>query len=307
MPKLEFSSHFSIIIPHYNDPEGLASCLAGIYQQSGEYSFEVIVIDDCSDTDISDKIRQQYPQVIFKRLNQNGGPGAARNRGVALAKGRYLAFVDSDAVPGPQWLASLAVELDKGAKIICGPVWHGNSVLERLTALTAFGEYLDNENGYRKHCPSVNYAVESSILKKNSYDETIKFAGEDMVLSTKLVTAGYVINYSKDVWVRHAPQLSPAKFSRRAFLYGKGFKESRERCRQLSGYGLHRYLGPLSAFVLFFARVLIDMNRLVKHRKILIRTPRDLIIFPLGILWTRIYYAAGVFLSYFFKNKGNNS
>ncbi len=305
MSKLECFYQFSVVIPYYNDPEGLFSCLAGIYeQQDVRYPFEVIVVDDCSDLDLEKKVREQYPKLVFYRLRKNRGPGAARNLGISLAKGQYLAFIDSDAVPCSLWLASLATEFDKGAEIICGPVRHAANLLARLTALTAFGEYQENQDGYRMHCPSVNYAVAANLMSSFTYDETIPFAGEDVVLSTQFTMAGLRIRYLAAAWILHKPRLSVEQYCRRAFVYGLGFKESRARCPQLSGYDLHKYLWAASAIVLLFLRVGLDFIRLVKLRRAL---AVNLIEFPLfigGIILTRVIYAAGVFMGYMRRNGG---
>jgi len=304
MPQVEYSYQFSIIIPYYNDEDGMFACLAGVYrQQAPGCSFEVIVVDDCSDIDIAKRIRDQYPEVVLHRLKRNRGPGAARNSGIALARGEYIAFIDSDAVPNSLWLVSLVEGFAKGEKIICGPVRHNPDFLARLTALTSFGEYQNNQDGYRKHCPSVNYAIAADALTSFAYDETIPFAGEDMILSTRFTMAGLRIRYLAAAWVSHQPCLSVGRYCRRAYAYCLGFKHSRARCASLSGYMLHKYLRPGSAIVLFFIRASLDLVRLVKLRKEL---TVSLLKFPMltgGIIFTRIIYAAGVFMGYLGRNE----
>ncbi|HFQ80555.1 MAG TPA: glycosyltransferase family 2 protein [Desulfobacterales bacterium] len=296
-------SRFSIIIPCHNDLDGLSACLSGIYQQKGGTSFEVIVVDDCSDMDVSERLKAQYPKVIFIRLKKNSGPGAARNKGIEKAGGQYIAFIDSDVVPNPLWLTSLDAEFKRGAVIICGQVRHSSKFWARLTALTAFGEYQINQNGYRRHCPSVNYAIAADVMAPFSYDETIPFAGEDVVLSTQLTNAGHSIRYLTSAWVLHNPVLSIWKYCRRSFIYGKGFRFSRARCPELSGYNLHRYLGALSSVVLFFIRSGIDFTRLAKLRKELSIKLWEMPIFGAGVLFTRLVYAAGVFAGYIMMDK----
>ena len=80
-------------------------------------------------------------------------------------------FTDSDASPGPAWLTSLVDGFSAGYDILCGPVWHGPAMLERLTALTAFGEYSIDRDGFRNHCPTVNFAVRTSLMKDFRFDE----------------------------------------------------------------------------------------------------------------------------------------
>ena len=84
---------FSIIIPTYNAEAFLQRCLGSILSQDLA-DYEVIVIDDGS-TDGTATILKQYLQV--KVISQsNHGMATARNRGLEMAQGDYILFVDSD-------------------------------------------------------------------------------------------------------------------------------------------------------------------------------------------------------------------
>lgn len=87
----------SIIVPVFNSEKYLERCLSSIKDQTYK-NLEIIVIDDGS-TDGSLQIINDF-QTIDNRfivINQNNkGPGSARNKGLQIAKGDYLAFVDSD-------------------------------------------------------------------------------------------------------------------------------------------------------------------------------------------------------------------
>ena len=87
----------SIIVPVYNVEKYLKRCIDSILNQSFT-DFELILVDDGS-TDNSGKIIDEYAikderiKVIHK---ENGGQGSARNRGLDIANGNYIGFVDSD-------------------------------------------------------------------------------------------------------------------------------------------------------------------------------------------------------------------
>lgn len=86
----------SVIIPVYNAAGFIGKCLDSIIAQKGNYSYEVILVDDGS-IDNSIEVIKSYGNDNFKIITQkNAGPSAARNRGVKEAKGKYLAFIDSD-------------------------------------------------------------------------------------------------------------------------------------------------------------------------------------------------------------------
>jgi len=297
---------FSVIIPHYNDEVRLYSCLTSLYNQEYETDkMEIIVIDDCSPVNIQGNLILKFPHVRFLRLAENRGPATARNLGIANARGKYLAFVDCDACVGPYWLKSFETEFKSGEKIICGPVFHRNCFLGRITALTAFGNFLDTRNGYKPDCPSVNYAILAEAMKDFSYDETLGFTNkqvtpqcEDILLSTQFVSAGLRIRYVVDAWVLHDPSLTIRQFNRRAFLYGIGFAASRSRDNSLSGFWLYKHLKMASCIPLFGIRIALDLMRMIKHHKVLKIGLINLFPIIMGIIWVRIIYAVGVVEGY---------
>lgn len=87
----------SVIVPVYNVEKYLEQCLDSILNQSLD-NIEVICVDDGS-TDNSPDILKRYAekdQRIHIVYQENAGAGAARNRGMQYASGRYLSFLDSD-------------------------------------------------------------------------------------------------------------------------------------------------------------------------------------------------------------------
>lgn len=94
----------SVIIPLFNAEESIEKCLDSIKNQTWKGEFEIIVINDGS-TDRSEKIlesyRQKNPEMPILLINQqNGGVSKARNTGLKIAKGDYIALLDSD----DEWL-----------------------------------------------------------------------------------------------------------------------------------------------------------------------------------------------------------
>ena len=86
----------SIIVPVYNAIPLLERCLDSIFHQTTQYSYEVILVDDGSTDNSVGVIEARKENNIVLYRQQNAGPAAARNRGVELAKGRYIAFIDAD-------------------------------------------------------------------------------------------------------------------------------------------------------------------------------------------------------------------
>ena len=98
MNKLIENELVSVIIPIYNSEDFISMTLESILSQTYE-SIEIILIDDCS-TDNSEEIIKSYvnkhQNIHYHQLEKNSGAAIARNRGIEIAKGKYIAFLDSD-------------------------------------------------------------------------------------------------------------------------------------------------------------------------------------------------------------------
>jgi GT2 family glycosyltransferase len=102
----------SVIVPHYRDPEALSVCLDKLGQQSfPSDDFEIVVADN--GTPERDTLRSAVRGRARIVTVDERGAGPARNGGVAAAKGRILAFTDSDCQPEPGWLAAGVAALSR--------------------------------------------------------------------------------------------------------------------------------------------------------------------------------------------------
>ena len=88
----------SIIIVNYNTKELVRNCLESIFEHTKNISFEVIVSDNGSKDGSIEMIKAEFPQVILIENSENLGFGAANNRGLRIAKGKYVFYLNSDTV-----------------------------------------------------------------------------------------------------------------------------------------------------------------------------------------------------------------
>jgi glycosyltransferase involved in cell wall biosynthesis len=103
----------SVLIPHYNQARFLGECINSVWSQT--YSnIEIVVIDDCStelDTaTVLDEL-EEHDDVTVLRLERNGGPSRARNRGLEHCSGRYVLPLDADNLLLPEALELLVEQL----------------------------------------------------------------------------------------------------------------------------------------------------------------------------------------------------
>jgi GT2 family glycosyltransferase len=94
----------SVIIPHYNDLENLARCLDSVRRQNFPRSQFEMVVSDNNSAGGTTAVQRIAPDVTVITAAQQGA-GPARNAGAAVARGTYLAFLDSDCIADENWLS----------------------------------------------------------------------------------------------------------------------------------------------------------------------------------------------------------
>jgi hypothetical protein len=140
----------SVIVPLYNKAPFIKRCLDSIAAQSFR-DFEAIVVDDGS-TDGGGAIAAAYPDARFRTIRQaNAGPGAARNCGIAEARGESIAALDADDAWLPEYLDSSVRLLDARGPAVASvtsvyveyprgrswaPIWKARGVREGVQKVT---------------------------------------------------------------------------------------------------------------------------------------------------------------------------
>ena len=106
----------SIIIPAYNSEETIEPCLEKIINESKNFEFEIIVVDDNSN-DRTVEIVKKFKSVKLIKLSKNKGAGNARNTGAKVAKYETLCFVDSDIIISKDSIEHLVKRLHQDENI----------------------------------------------------------------------------------------------------------------------------------------------------------------------------------------------
>lgn len=115
----------SIVIPCRDHSAELVRCLQSLESQRFAGDFEVVVVDAGLDAAVP-TIAQRHDRVRVVRGEQRLLPGEARNFGAASARGRLLCFIDADCTAEAGWLAAAVDALGRGARVVGGPVLHGD-------------------------------------------------------------------------------------------------------------------------------------------------------------------------------------
>lgn len=171
---------FSVVIPIYNRAHLLERALSSVLCQSFQ-DFEIVVVDDGSKDDPNRIVKAMGdPRIRFLRQENHGG-GAARNAGIDLADGHYIAFLDSDDQFLPHHLSTLKTMLDRGPGIAAYARMSvdrgdGNTMLRPPRAINPnehMANYLLCERGF---VPTITLAVEAATAKRVHYDPRLPFA-----------------------------------------------------------------------------------------------------------------------------------
>lgn len=107
---------FSVIIPAYNCEKFIAETIESVFNQT-YLDFEIIVIDDGSTDRTKSLINQYLSDKIIYIFQENQGVSIARNRGIDIAKGEYIAFLDCDDLWLPEKLEKQLELLEKKPQI----------------------------------------------------------------------------------------------------------------------------------------------------------------------------------------------
>lgn len=136
----------SAVIPTYNRENTIKRCLDSILNQTYPI-FEIIVVDDGSTDKTVDIIEKEYAGRVTVFRQKNKGAQAARNAGIRMAKGDYIAFLDSDDEWLPDKLKLQVRELDKNAEaVICGDGYIQTDWAKNIPVI-----YRKSENIKRQH------------------------------------------------------------------------------------------------------------------------------------------------------------
>lgn len=95
----------SVIMPSYNTEEFISESIKSVQRQTYE-NWELIIVDDCS-TDNTDEVIRTFlsdTRIRYIKMEQNSGAAVARNRAIREARGRWIAFLDSDDLWFPEKL-----------------------------------------------------------------------------------------------------------------------------------------------------------------------------------------------------------
>jgi glycosyltransferase involved in cell wall biosynthesis len=199
----------SVIIPAYMAAPYIQETLQSVFAQTFE-QFEVIIVNDGSpDTAEFEAVVAPFRSRVIYLKQENRGVSAARNRGLSLARGEYVAFLDSDDIWEPDYLEVQLGFLERDAQA---------AVVYPNARIFGLGPHVGKE--YMDLCPSegevtfeslisqrcnvmVSVLVRrNALIKAGLFDETLR-SSEDFDLWMRMVNSGERIIYHRQLLVRY--------------------------------------------------------------------------------------------------------
>jgi GT2 family glycosyltransferase len=230
-PQSDACPVFSVVIPSRNRPDQLRRCLEALaLLDTPPSQYEVIVVDDGSAEAYShwvDGFAARMRVVCIRR--EGGGPGQARNAGVAAARGRFVALTDDDCEPAPDWLNRFAQVLESNPAAMAGGctvnVLRNNICSEASQTLISYlYDYYARTGSSNKFFTSCNFALDAGLYRElGGFDARFRLAGgEDRDFCDRWAEAGRPLIYAPEAVVHHSHDLSLRAFLRQHFTYGRG-------------------------------------------------------------------------------------
>ena len=193
----------SVLIPVYQDTAGLETTLKSLIDAGVRRpDTEIIVCNDGGGREISRVVSSFAVREAL--LEKNQGSYSARNRGIEIAQGNILAFLDADQRVDPGWMDAGIRALDQadyaGGRIVVEPGTEP-SVWEEYDVLTAFPvkKYLEELH----FAPTANLFVRRDVLRKvGLFDERLR-SGGDFEFGRRVFAAGFRQTYASEAVTYH--------------------------------------------------------------------------------------------------------
>lgn len=288
----------SIIIPCYKSENTILKVLDALSTQKVKIKYEIIVVNS-SDDSTQVLIRERYSWVKLVQLHHKTPAGIARNKGARIAKGKYLAFVDSDCIVESNWLKSMLKHFSDDCCAIGGPIENANP--KHLASFA--GHILEFSQCYTKkgllivdHLPSGNIMLlKKTFDTSGGYPKNL-FPQEDRFFCWKLKKETEKnLLFSSDIKVKHLHRTKFKEFLIHQFIIGRAGAELR-KCTDIRGSWIikKRWLVNSLLPVIPIIILIPSIYRTLKWKpKEFLLRPHVILLLCLGVFSRMIGFAKG--------------
>ncbi len=219
----------SVIIPVYNDPNGLSDTLDSLVSQDyPKQQYEIIVADNDSNDntlDMARSFKEKYPELIHIVVENNiQSSYAARNKGIKISKGKIIAFVDADMTVEKDWLKNITKSIERNSAdyLICkvNIYLNKNNIFGLFDKMIGFPieEYVN-----KKHFgPTCCLIVKKKVFEQVGLFDSRLISSGDYEFGNRLFALGYKLYYDANIIMNHPARSSFKKLVSKSFRIGRG-------------------------------------------------------------------------------------
>ena len=221
----------SIIIPVYNDEKNLLDCVKSLQNQKTKEKFEIIIVEDGSNSNIEKNFKEMRNIRYFWK--SNGGPASARNFGLKKSKGELIVFIDSDCIAEKNWLSYLHEEIISSNNIsgVGGRILNkNNGYISDSLHLLEFEGFTNIRGNEKRIIPTANALFRRKDLELiNGFDNSLNLAGgDDVDLCWRLVKLKKKLIFYPKAIIYHKTSTKFSKALKKVFVLGKGTFKTRK-------------------------------------------------------------------------------
>ena len=232
----------SIIIVSWNTREALLNCLNAIYRTIKDISFEVFVIDNASEDNSQEAVKDFFPSVKLIENRENLGFAKANNQALKLMKGEYALLLNSDTITTDGAITKILrfMELNRNVGICGGQLLNKDGTKQRSfdnisTPLTALinnvvlriifpKKYLGRKCKFDKPVEVESIIGACMMVRKKAIDEVglmdenFFFYYEDMDWCYRMKKGGWNISFYPDAFIYHIRGESSKQLNEKAII-----------------------------------------------------------------------------------------
>ncbi|MGH2991960.1 MAG: glycosyltransferase [Solirubrobacterales bacterium] len=221
----------SVIVPVYNAEATIDECVRSLLElRYPRDKLELLVVDNDSRDGTAGVLREYGDRIVLLHERRRGA-AAARNTGLARARGEVVAFTDADCAVDPDWLRHIVVPLqDSGVGIAGGTILAGPSAND----VERFGEEIHDhrraiEDLRPPYAITMSWASRREVLRElGGFDEHFRRC-QDVDLSFRAVQADYALAFVAEAVVYHRNENSLTGLFREGFVHGFHGVRARKR------------------------------------------------------------------------------
>lgn len=228
----------SVIVPVWNDERRVVKCINALKnQQFVPEAYEIIIIDNGSTDRTFEEIQGIKGITVLQELKP--GSYAARNKGLSVAKGHYVAFTDSDCVPDKNWLASLieCAKTQRDIGVVAGDVSffkdEADEIDDASLAYESFFSMNQEEYARKGVCITANWlSKKKTLLELGGFNAKLK-SGGDHDMAKRLTNNGLSVVFCKQAVVAHPARNKQEILKKRRRVIGGSWDKTDSKLKSI--------------------------------------------------------------------------